>query len=370
LFFVDKIHIIKHVLVLMALSRAKEDMRSDRVEGTAGLARHLGLSRWTVSRVLNGHSGVSEATRNRVVSAVRELGFEPNHLARGLRGVRSGLVGISFPHLEAIVLARKSQALQAELKGLGYRSVFAMPEGDSEKEEAVVRHFLSINVEGIVLIGSVLEADSPVFGEAMDRGVNIVAVDARSALPIPRVSLDRGKAMLLKLKHLYDLGHRRIAVCGLQSDDMYQSVRKRGLGRAVEELQLREGKDLIYVDEPGYDQQSYAFGSLLARRVLDMGRCGPTALFCLNDRIAIGALKGLQEGGGKIPEDYSVIGLDNLPESAWTYPSLTTVDQNIESLMEAACKLLEKGCGLRTVKKVEPILKIRSSTGPVRKDNI
>lgn len=337
-----------------------------RVEGTAGLARYLGLSRWTVSRVLNGHSGVSEGTRERVSRAVEELGFEPNQLARGLRGARSGLVGISFPHLEAIVLARKSQVLQRELKGLGYRSVFEMPEGDAHVEEAVVRHFISINVEGIVLIGSVLPRDSAVFAEAAGRGVGMVAVDPREELPIRRVSMDRGRAMEIKLAHLVGLGHRKIAVCGLSSDDMYQAVRQAGLERAAKAQGLRMGRDVIFVDEPGNDQQSYAFGSRLAKQALALGPSGPTALFCLNDRIAIGALKGLQESGARVPEDYSVIGLDNLPESAWTSPSLTTVDQNIEALMRRACEVLWAEGGRRRVWKVEPILKVRGSTGPAR----
>jgi LacI family transcriptional regulator len=352
----------------MVMSSDKAGPVGVRVEGTAGLARYLGLSRWTVSRVLNGHSGVSEGTRERVSRAVEELGFEPNALARGLRGARSGLVGISFPHLEAIVLARKSQVLQRELKGRGYRSVFEMPEGDAQMEEAVVRHFLSINVEGIVLIGSALAPESPVFREAEERGVGMVAVDPRAELPIRRVSLDRGRAMMMKLEHLVELGHRRIAVCGLSSDDMYQAVRTAGLEKAARTLGLRMGKDIIFVDEPGNDQQSYAFGARLGKQALEMGKGGPTALFCLNDRIAIGALKGLRDGGARVPEDYSVIGLDNLPESAWTYPSLTTVDQNIETLMRKACEVLWGGGTSRRAYKVEPILKVRESTGPARQN--
>lgn len=351
----------------MAMSRDKAEPGAIRVEGTAGLAQYLGLSRWTVSRVLNGHSGVSVETRERVSRAVEELGFEPNQLARGLRGARSGLVGISFPHLEAIVLARKSQVLQRELKGLGYRSIFAMPEGDAQMEEAVVRHFISINVEGIVLIGSVLPKDSAVFEEAAARGVDLVAVDPREALPIRRVSMDRGRAMEMKLAHLVALGHRDIAVCGFSSDDMYQAVRLAGLERAAKAHGLRIGHEIRFVDEPGNDQQSYAFGRRLAEQVLEQGASGPTALFCLNDRIAIGALKGLQEAGARIPEAYSVIGLDNLPESAWTCPSLTTVDQNIETLMRKACEVLWSEGGGRRVWKVEPILKVRASTGPARR---
>jgi DNA-binding LacI/PurR family transcriptional regulator len=350
-------------------STAKDREGAKRVAGTAGLARHLGVSRWTVSRVLNGHSGVREETRQRVLAAVDDLGFEPNVLARGLRGLPSGLVGVSFPHLEAMVLAQKSQVLQQALKESGYRALFEMPEGDPEVEAAVVRHFLSINVDGIVLIGSTLEPDDPILKEVKERDLRIAAVDPRWALPIPRVSLDRGRAMEIKLRHLYELGHRRIGVLGFSSDDMYQTVRRRGLRRAAGRLGLDFENDLCFIDEPGHHQQSYAFGSLLAGKALEMGRRGPTALFCLNDRIAIGAMRGLQEAGKRVPEDYSVIGLDNLPETEWTNPPLTTVDQNIGSLMERVqAALWQPANSERPVHyKVEPLLVVRASTGKAGK---
>ena len=351
----------------MAESTSNSVTTGGSVYGTAGLARHLGVSRWTVSRVLNGHEGVKEATRKRVLAAVEDLKFEPNKLAQGLRGVPSGLVGVSFPHLEAMVLATKSQVLQKELKTAGYRAMFEMPEGDPDMEEAAVRHFLSINVDGIVLIGSTLEVSSPVFKEVADRNVGIVAVDSRNALPIPRVSLDRGKAMELKLRHLHELGHKKIAVLGLGSDDMYQSIRRRGLRRAAKLLGLDFEGDLQFYDEPGYGQQSYEYGSLLAERVLESGVNRPTALFCLNDRIAAGALRGLQAAGKHVPRDFSVIGLDNLPETEWTNPPLTTVDQNISELMAKGQKALWAGSSHSAKPphyKVEPKLLVRESTGP------
>jgi DNA-binding LacI/PurR family transcriptional regulator len=312
--------------------------------------------------------GVKEETRQRVLAAMEELGFEPNRMARGLRGVPSGIVGVSFPHLEAMVLARKSQVLQQELKKAGHRALFEMPEGDPEVEADVVRHFLSINVDGIVLIGSILDPASPVFAEATTRGVRIVAVDPRKALPVPRVSLDRGKAMELKLRHLHERGHRRIGILGLESDDMYQSIRRRGLRRATGALGMDYEKDLLFVEEGGHHQQSYEFGALLARKVLAMGDSAPTALFCLNDRIAIGALRGLQAAGKRVPEDFSVIGLDNLPETAWTNPPLTTVDQNIGKLMEKAQEALwtDGNGGKPPHYKVEPLLVVRESTGRVK----
>ena len=326
---------------------------SERVDvrGTAGLARHLGISRWTVSRVLNGHSGVKEETRQRVLEAMAELGFEPNRLARGLRGVPSGVVGVSFPHLEAMVLARKSQALQRQLRDAGYRGIFEIPEGDAEIEAAVVRHFLSIQVDGIVLIGSTLPADSPVLAEVAERGIGIVAVDPTQPLRIARVTLDRGQAMELMLGYLVDLGHRKIGLLGFNSDDMFPAVRRQGL-------------DLQSFDLEGFGHQDYRLGAILGEQVLALGSKGPTALLCLNDRIAIGAMRTLQEAGRSIPGDYSIIGFDNLPETAWTNPPLTTVDHNINRLMEQATRLLwqsVRGEATRN-QRVEPRLIVRQST--------
>lgn len=336
------------------------------IEGTAGLAQHLGISRWTVSRVLNGHSGVKEETRKRVLEAMEELGFSPNRFAQGLRGKPSGLIGVSFPYLEATVLAEKSRQLQQELRESGYRGIFEIPEGDPEIEREVIRHFLSIQVEGIVLIASKLSSRDPVFAEVAKRGVGIVAVDARNALPVMRVQLNRAKAMETILQHLYGLGHRGIALLGLGSDDMYRAERLRGLKRACKNLGLDYERDLQFIDEEGYSWRDFAFGAVLARKVLNMKRNRPTALVCLNDCLAVSAVRALQEAGRKVPEEFSVIGFDNTPESEWGNPPLTTVSQSIPQLMKHANKLLWKSIkgDVAELVKVDPELVARGTTGP------
>lgn len=335
------------------------------VQGTAALAERVGVSRWTVSRVLNGHGGVKAATRERVLRAVEELGFEPNVMARGLRGVPSRLVGVSFPHLEALVLARKSQVMQRELKAAGYRGIFGMPEGDAVVEEEVVRHFLAIGVDGVVLLGSTLASGSGIWAEAWERGVGVVAVDPREAVPVSRVWLDRHGAMEMKLKHLVELGHRRIAVLGLRSDDLYGAVRLRGLRKAAKALSLEEGKHYWFMDDDRYALQDYRYGVELARRVMAGGGERPTALFCLNDRLAMGALRCLQDAGKRVPEELSVIGFDNTPETEWARPSLTTVDQNIEEMMRTAAEILWTSMAEKRVikRKVAARLVVRESTG-------
>ena len=337
------------------------------IQGTAGLAKHLGLSRWTVSRVLNGHSGVKDETRERVQKAMAELGFEPNRFAQGLRGKPSGLVGVSFPYLEATVLVEKCRVLQAELREAGYRGMFEIPEGDPEMEREVIRHYLSIKAEGIVLIASKLEADDPVFLEVEERGVGIVAVDAKHALPVMRVQLNRAKAMEKIMEHLYELGHRRIGLLGLGSDDMYRAARTKGIQGACKRLGLNSGEDLISVDADGYSWRDYEFGAVLAKSVLQLGKSRPTALLCLNDCLAVSAVRALQEAGLTVPEDISVVGFDNTPESKWGNPSLTTVDQNVGELMRAAKRLLWESIqgSAPRLERVDPCLIARGSTGMV-----
>lgn len=312
---------------------------------------------------------MKEETRRRVVEAMKELGFSPNRFAQGLRGKPSGLIGVSFPYLEATVLAEKSRQLQHELRESGYRGIFEIPEGDPEMEREVIRHFLSIQVEGIVLIASKLSPRDPVFDEVAKRGVGIVAVDARNALPVMRVQLNRAQAMETVLQHLYELGHRRVALLGLGSDDMYRAERIRGLKKACRRLGMEYDRDLHFIDEPGFSWRDFSFGAVLAKKVLELRRDQPTALVCLNDCLAVSAVRALQEAGRSVPGDFSVIGFDNTPESEWGNPPLTTVSQNVGELMREGNKLLWKSISGEPVElvKVKSTLIARGTTGPITK---
>lgn len=119
------------------------------ISSTKDLAQHLGISRWTVSRVLNGHPEVKEESRIRVLEAAGELGFSPNAMARGLRGGPTGLIGVCFQELESPALAKKMAFLQQELRTWGFQAMIELTDGDPELEESVIRHFLSLRTEGI-----------------------------------------------------------------------------------------------------------------------------------------------------------------------------------------------------------------------------
>ncbi len=338
----------------------------DSINSTSALARHLGLSRWTISRVLNNHPGVKDETRERVMKAIEELGFEPNRMARGLRGAPSRLIGVCFQQLEAPILARKNAVLQKHLRAHDYRGIFELTDGDQNLEATIIRHFLSVNVDGIVLVGSLLREEDPVVEQLLSAGMPVVAVDPIHSLPFPQVLLSRQNAMASKLQHLFELGHRKFAVLGVASDDLYRESRLAGLKDACAKNGVNYDRDIIPLDLAGYNCQDYAYGAALARKLLEL-KDRPTGLIALNDRIAIGAMRTLQEAGFDIPLHFSVVGFDNLEMSAWAHPALTTIDQRVENLMSTATRTLlqaisQDGEGQAAQVWIEPLLVERAST--------
>jgi len=334
------------------------------VVDTSTLADYLGLSRWTVSRVLNDQPGVKAATRERVLKSVKELGFSPNMQARRLKGVPTRLVGVVFQELEAPVLADKSAEVQRTLMRSGHRAVFEIAGGDPSMEIDAIRHFLSIGVDGIVLIGSKMTGEEEIFEMVRQRGVAIIGVDAREKMGIPSIELDRATAMILNINHLFEKGHRRFALLGIRSDDMYLSRRVRGIRKSLEEKGLNWDESIFELWDSGKNIQSPDYGYDLGERLLNSDH-PPRAIIALNDRIAMGVMQAIREKGKRIPEDFSIIGFDNLEESAWLSPPLTSIDQNVSELIDIAGQHLFKvinGEKVPMVTKIKPRLVERNST--------
>lgn len=300
------------------------------------------------------------------MKAIEEFGFEPNRMARGLRGAPSRLIGVCFQQLEAPILARKNAVLQKHLRAHDYRGLFELTDGDQNMEATVIRHFLSVNVDGIVLVGSLLSEEDPVIEQLLRAGMPVVAIDPIHSLPFPQVMLSRKNAMAAKVKHLFELGHRKFAVMGVESDDLYRESRLSGLKAACEQFGLSFEHDILSLDLPGFNSQDYGYGAALARKLLEF-KDRPTGLIALNDRIAIGAMRTLQEAGFEIPLHFSMVGFDNLEMSAWAHPALTTIDQRVENLMSTATQTLlqaisQDGEGQAAQVWIEPLLVERAST--------
>lgn len=334
---------------------------------TAALARHLGVSRWTVSRVLNGHDGVLPETVERVHKAMAELGFQPNALARSLRGGRSGAIGVCFQEIESPILARKVALLQQALRRLGYRALIELTSGDQELERQALVHFLSMQVEGMVLIGSQVAKDDPTLAMVQGQRVPIVWVDPEHKPLGDQISVNRVWSMRLVLDHLLGLGHRKIGVIGIDPQNPYGAFRMPALLTYAAKCGLSPERDLLMHYHAGHIDHDYPYGYTLARELLE--RCAgsstdggsgagsvgngerrlarPTALIALNDRVAIGAMAYLREVGIDVPGQMSVVGYDNLGVTPYLAPPLTSIDHHAELLMSRAAEILAERIGGR-----------------------
>ncbi len=346
---------------------------SSSVGTTAALARHLGLSRWTVSRVLNGHPGVLPETVERVHKAMAEVGFQPNTLARGLRGGRTGIVGVCFQELESPILARKVSLLQQALRELGYHALIELTNGDFNLERAALRNFLSMQAEGVVLIGSQLTPDDDALTACQKQGKPIIWVDPENKVNGEELSIDRPHSMRLVLDHLHGLGHRRFAVMGIDPGNPYGAFRWPAFEKHCRRLKVAIDKSAKQYFVPGRERHDYDYGRDLAEMMLADAKPLPTAIIALNDRVAIGAMNRLREAGIETPRDVSVVGYDNIEVGGHIQPTLTTIDQCAEKLMTHAAKkmvdLLEAGDGAakQSRKLIKPKLIIRESTaGPAK----
>ncbi len=343
---------------------SKPQPAKTRVDNTTALATHLGLSRWTVSRVLNNHPGIREETRQRVWQAMAELGFTPNPMARGLRGSRTGLIGVCFQEVESPILARKIAVLQNLLRGEGYRALLEFTGGDPAYEEETIRHFLSLKCDGIILAASTLPPGSPLHEILRQGKPPVIALDPVMPLPYPQVVLNRELGMQLCLEHLYELGHRRFAFLGFDESVAYGAVRLEAVRKFARQRKLSLKNDCPILRVAGRTAHNYDYGQMLATQYLALEN-PPPAILALNDRVAIGAIHRLAESGLLPARDFSIVGFDNLDVSAYIRPTLSSIDQQIEAMMNTTVQLLKSSIeghpNTNATHFISPLLIVRDS---------
>jgi DNA-binding LacI/PurR family transcriptional regulator len=336
------------------------------IRSTAELAAHLGLSRWTVSRALNDHPGVRPGTRERVEKAMARFRFEPSPMARALRGGRTGTVGICLQELENFNLASKISALHGGLRRKGYRVLLEFSDGHQEVEGEILRHFASMQVEGAVIFSGVLSPQSPSFLALREAEIPVVLIDPRTPSWPGAVWVDRTSAIRQVTRHLLDLGHRHFAALGINPADYYGTVRSRALQKYLSPPHAPRGTRLRSLFEPEAERMDFDYGRRLAEKLLEEPE-PPPALVAINDRIAFGTMELLKQRKFRIPQDFSVVGYDNSDLSAFAVPALTTVDPQVDLLIDHALRLLfgsieKKETGKNPGRRIEPRLILRDST--------
>lgn len=285
------------------------------------VARRARVSTATVSYVLNGTGVVSDATRERVLAAVAELGYQPNHSARALR-TRSHTIGVVAPGIAgrladpatAEIVAGLSEAATAA----GYCLLIAAPTDYEAEGELDLRLARSGRVDGLVLFDLRVDDERPtLLAEARIPVVAIGAPTAGVTCPIAGFDLRAGAAQATQ--HLIRLGHRRIALLAAPSDLSISEPFYAGYVAALHAAGLRRDAALVVEAGSSEDDGMAAMQELLAART------PPTAVLAATDALAFGAMHALRDAGRSVGQDVSVVGCDDLPLAAHTYPPLTTL---------------------------------------------
>ncbi|QIB42169.1 LacI family DNA-binding transcriptional regulator [Streptomyces aureoverticillatus] len=299
----------------------------------AQVAKKVGVSEATVSRVLNNKPGVSESTRQAVLSALDVLGYErPTQL----RGERARLVGLVLPELQNPIFPAFAEVIGGSLAQQGLTPVLCTQTKGGVSEADYVDLLLQQQVSGVVFAGGLYaQADAPHehYKLLAARNIPVVLVNAAiERLGFPAVSCDDAVAVEQAWRHLVSLGHERIGLVLGPADHM-PSQRKLAAARA-----LADAAGAPLTDERvARAMFSLEGGQAAATRLLESG---VTGIVCASDPLALGAVRAARRRGLDVPRDVSVVGFDDSAFMNCTEPPLTTVRQPIEAMGRAAVEIL------------------------------
>lgn len=341
--------------------RKSSSARSGRA-AAIDVARRAGVSIATVSRVINHVGPVRDETRHRVEQAARDLDYCPNSFARSLALRRSKTIGVIVPSLRGSIFASGVEAIQRHAEAAGYSILLAFSDYSLERELDMARTLISRGADGLILVGT--QHDPELRPLLEKQGIAYVC---QGALKVggehPCVGFDNARAIGVVVKHLLDLGHRRFAViAGIANANDRVTSRISGIRAALSVAGLELDPALLV-------ECRYELGAACAgmRRILETGK-RPTAVVCINDVLAHGAILECQAHGIAVPGDISITGFDDLEFAAHVRPGITTLrvstDQmGTEAIRQLLARISDRPRPRRSVE-VPTELIVRASTAP------
>jgi LacI family transcriptional regulator len=293
----------------------------------ADVATRAGVSIATVSRVMNGRYGVAAPTIDRVQEVIDELGYESSLVARSLRSQRTNVIGILVSDIEPF----SAELLKGVAKALRDSEYELVIYSGLSGREGWERRYLS-RLGGTLADGIILVAPTVV---EVNASHPVVAVDPHlGGSFLPTVDAQNFEGAVAATEHLLELGHRRIGFLGGRADLESARRREAGYRSALEAAGIAFDPELVQAG--GFTEETAAAPAHALLTLADR----PTAIFAANDLSAIQVIRTADRLGIEVPSGLSVVGFDNIPESALTDPPLTTVDQSIQGLGHEAVRLL------------------------------
>jgi LacI family transcriptional regulator len=328
------------------------------------IASDMGLSTVTISKVLRGHSDISEETRKRVLKRMDELHFQPNLAARALITGRTWTIGLVVPDLLHPFFAQVAKAVSAAIRGQGYSLIITSSEEDPELERQEIEQLLARRVDAMLIASAQWTVES--FRRIEERKIPYVLLDrCFVGLAANFVGVDDEAVGLIATNHLIDQGCCRIAhIRGPETSTALGRVE--GYRRALAARQLAPlPQHIVSIGSSG-DDRGEPGGYEAAQKLLSANP-RPDGIFCFNDPVALGTMRAILDAGLRIPEDIAVVGCGNVLYSDFLRVPLTSVDQDSTAIGRIAAELALNLVGTKTpvrprTELINPKLVVRAST--------
>ncbi|MBB6060540.1 LacI family transcriptional regulator [Hymenobacter luteus] len=298
------------------------------------LAKQLGISVSTVSRALSNHPSISDATKKKVWKLAKELHYQPNHLAAGLRKGRSNLLGVIVPHIDGHFFTLVVKGIETVATKAGFNVLICQSNEDVAHERKNIETLLSAQVEGILVSLARTTRDFKHFEKVEKQGIPLVFFDrVLDGLNVSAVVLDDREGGYLSTKHLIAQGCRRIAHFGGPLHLNIYKNRRLGYLDALHEHGLPVEEELIFHCDMTVEDGVQGMQQLLALPH------PPDAVFSASDFSVVGALQELKRQRLRVPQDVALAGFSNETFTSLTEPMLTSVDQHCEQMGQSAVRL-------------------------------
>ena len=327
------------------------------------VARDLGVSVVTVSKVLRNHSDISEETRERVLARIKEVDYRPNLAARSLVTGRTYLVGLVVPSLLHPFFAEIAKAISEGLREHGYYLIISSSEEEPELEEQEIKHLLERRLDTLIVASCRASAD--LFQRIEKEDTRYILIDRKfEGFSANFVGVDDEAVGALATQHLIDIGCKRIAhIRGPETSPGMQ--RLRGYRNTLQQNGMNVSAEYI-IAEPKGDVDSRQRGAEAMRALLHL-QPRPDAVFCFNDPMAIGAMNAILDSGLRIPDDIALIGCGNLHYDDSLRVPLSSIDQRSRQIGQETARI---ALGIVTSKRppaieslvLKPELVVRAST--------
>lgn len=298
------------------------------------IAKKAGVSHSTVSRALHKSSLISPETAERIRQVAQEMGYQPSAAARSLKTNTTRVLGVIVSNIADPFFSEILFGIEDYAQERAYSLFIASSQHDPQRERSIVQTMMEQRTDGVIICSSSISAEQG--RQLLDYGFPVVVINNQAAdsfnYSIYHDDIDGSRQIT---RHLIDLGHRRIAYMGNARSGRTNDDRLAGFQSAMVEAGLTVPAEYLFT-APGGEPRN---GFEAMQRFLGLSP-HPTAVFCFNDLLAMGALNACSLAGAAVPQQISIAGFDNISYSAYTIPSLTTFDQPKRSIGREAARLL------------------------------